>query len=286
MRPETRVSTCSRRGKAEAAATWRSPSDGKPTVRGVESSTTARPRRSSHRAWRRVSLRRLSSGSAGWYPREVSVEGIPAPIRKSMQILATHRALFGTRGKARVTMSQVDISRVVAVFKAKRTKWALVGAHAVGLLTEPRATADFDFIVESNKLDAILRDLTRAFGDLETRDIGPAVQLAAIDIDLIRSTNHPLFEEALRKARTFGEWKVPRTEVLIALKFLASLSPRRDSEKRAQDILDLRRVYRAVGARKLDREEIIRLGGLAYPGAERERRALLDKIDRGEPLAI
>jgi hypothetical protein len=46
----------------------------------------------------------------------VSVEGIPEPIRKSMQILATHRALFGTRGRPRAAMSELDISRVVAVF--------------------------------------------------------------------------------------------------------------------------------------------------------------------------
>src|SRR6185436_10896091 len=198
----------------------------------------------------------------------MSVEGIPAPIRRSMQILATHRALFGTRGRARATMSELDISRVVAVFKSNRTAWALVGAHAIGLLTEPRATADFDFIVESDKLDAILRDLTSIFGDLAVQDIGAAVQLTAIDIDLIRSTNHPLFVEALRQVQILGEWKVPRPEVLIALKFLASISPRRDPEKRGQDVLDLRKVYRAVGATNLDREEIIRLGGLAYPGAE------------------
>lgn len=216
----------------------------------------------------------------------MSVEGIPAAIRRSMQILATHRALFGTRGRARATMSELDISRVVAVFRSNRTAWALVGAHAIGLLTEPRATADFDFIVESYKLDAILRDLTDIFGDLEVRDIGAAVQLTAIDIDLIRSTNHPLFVEALRQVQVIGEWRVPRPEVLIALKFLASLSLQRDPEKRAQDTLDLRRVYRAAGAQALDREEIIRLGGLAYPGAERELRTLLDKIDRGEPLAI
>jgi hypothetical protein len=203
-----------------------------------------------------------------------------------MRILATHRALFGMRGKARVTMNEVEINRVIEVFRSNRAAWALVGAHAIGLLTEPRATADFDFVVESAKLDRIIRDLTAIFGGLDARDIGAAIQLTAIDVDLIRSTNHPLFEEALRKVRIVGDWKVPRTEVLIALKFMAAISPRRDPDRRGQDIVDLRKVYRAVGAENLDREEVIRLGGLAYPGAERELRALLDKIDRGDPLAI
>jgi hypothetical protein len=203
-----------------------------------------------------------------------------------MQILATHRALFGTRGKARSTMSQVDISKVVDAFESNRADWVVVGAHAVGLLTEPRATADFDFIVESSKLKAILRDLTGTFGELDARDIGAAIQLASIDVDLIRSTNHPLFREALRRVRIVGEWKVPRTEVLVALKFLAAISPWRDPAKKTRDVSDIAALYLTVEGDQLDREESIRLGGFAYPGAERELRNLLDKIDRGEPLAI
>jgi len=183
-------------------------------------------------------------------------------------------------------MSELDISRVVAVFKSNRAAWALVGAHAIGLLTEPRATADFDFIVESDKLDAIVHDLTKIFGDLDARDIGAAVQLTAIDIDLIRSGNHPLFVEALRRVQVVGEWKVPRTEVLITLKFLAAISPRRDPVKKIRDVGDIAALYLAAEPDQLDREEAIRLGGLAYPGAEREVRALLDKLDRGDPIAI
>lgn len=124
-------------------------------------------------------------------------------------------------------MSEADISRVVEVFEACGARWALVGAHAIGRLTEPRATADFDFIVEGDKLPAVVHGLTKEFGALDAIDIGAAIQLKAIDIDLIRlirSTNHPLFEAALAQSRTIGDWKVPRTEVLIVLKFLAAVS--------------------------------------------------------------
>jgi hypothetical protein len=79
---------------------------------------------------------------------------------------------------------------------------------------------------------------------------------------------------------------VPRTEVLIALKFLAAISPRRDRDKRAQDVVDLRTAYRKVGADRLDTEEMIQLAGLAYPNADQEFQTLLGKIDRGEPLSI
>ena len=68
-------------------------------------------------------------------------------------------------------------------------------------MTEPRATADFDFIVDAAKLDDIVAGLTKIFGRLDARDIGAAVQLKAIDIDLIRSSDHPLFEAALERLR-------------------------------------------------------------------------------------
>ena len=212
-----------------------------------------------------------------------AVSSIPTPVRASMQIVATRRALFGVGGVR--AMSEADISRVVQVFESNQAAWVLVGAHAVGLLTEPRATGDFDFIVESQKMNKIIRDLEGAFGELGKRDIGGAVELAAISVDLIHSANHPLFAEALRQARAVGDWRVPRTEVLIALKFLSSISPWRNRDKRALDVVDLRAIYHAVGD-QLDRGELIRLGGLAYPEAEREFRKLLDKIDRDEPLSI
>ena len=210
------------------------------------------------------------------------VSPIPQGVRESMQIVATRHALFGTGGRP---MSEADVSRVVQIFESNHAAWALVGAHAVGLLTQPRATGDFDFIVESQKMNRVIRDLEAEFGDLGQRDIGGAVELAAISIDLIHSANHPLFGEALRQVRTVGDWKVPRTEVLIALKFLASISPWRNRDKRALDIVDLRAIYHAVGD-QLDRDELIRLGGLAYPEAAREFGELLDKIDRGEPLSV
>lgn len=206
-----------------------------------------------------------------------------------MQILATHRALFGfstfpgSRGTR--TMSEAEIVRVVEAFESTHSQWALVGAHAIGLLTEPRATADFDFVVEAGKVAAIVRELTVAFGDLGQNDIGAAIQLRSIDVDLSRSTNHALFAEALVQHQTIGEWRVPRTEVLIVLKFLAAVSPWRDRIKRRQDVVDIGAVYARRGA-ELDRDKAIELARLVYPGAETEFRALLDKLDRDEPIAI
>lgn len=182
-------------------------------------------------------------------------------------------------------MSETDIVRVIQVFEAGHADWALVGAHAIGLVTEPRATADFDFIVDGAKLPDVMRRLTKEFGALGETDIGAAIQLKAIDVDLIRSTNHPLFQAALEHLRTIGDWKVPRTEILIVLKFLAAVSPVRQRRKRRQDVADIAYVYEAADG-TLDRALMLKLSELVYPGAEEEFRALLGKIDRGDPISI
>jgi hypothetical protein len=205
-----------------------------------------------------------------------------------MRILATHRALFGdqTFGERGTHMlSEAEIVRVVEVFEAKHAKWALVGAHAMGLITEPRATLDFDFVVEGSKLDAVVKALTKQFGELDERDIGAAIQLRAIDVDLIRSTSHPLFQVALDQLRTIREWRVPRTEVLVVLKFLAAVSPRRDSDKRMQDVTDIARIYKRART-QLDRTLMVELAALVYPGAETEFGELLDKLERGDRISI
>ena len=181
-------------------------------------------------------------------------------------------------------MSEAEIERVVAVFTDRGVAWALVGAHAIGLLTTPRATADFDFIVDGRKLAEVLLALTEEFGDLGQNDIGAAIQLKAIDVDLIRSTNHPLFHEALQQPRRVGSWSVPQTEVLIVLKFLAAVSPWRALNRRRQDVIDIVSIFEAVT--DLDQAKLMALSALVYPGAEVEFRSLLDKIEQGSPISI
>lgn len=216
------------------------------------------------------------------------VAGVLEAVRESLRILTTHRALFGSRRSRGwgVTMTEADIVRVIEVFEKTGARWALVGAHAVGLLTEPRATVDFDFIVEERKLKQVLRELARAFGDLDEDDIGAAIRLRAIDVDLIRSNNHPLFREALDRAQPSGDWQIPPPEVIIALKYLSAVNPWRNRDKRAQDLVDLRTVYHAIGPDDLDRGYLVKLSALVYPGAEQEFEELIGRIDRGEPIEV
>lgn len=178
------------------------------------------------------------------------------------------------------------IARVVAVFQELGARWALVGAHAIGTLTVPRATADFDFVVEDSKLRSILKALEREFGDLDPVDLGPAMRLRALDVDLIRSTTHSLFREALSHARPVEDWEIPVPEVLIVLKFLAAVSPWRERTKRMQDIVDLSTLFLAIGRDELDEDLIRGLAAQVYPGAESELEDLLGRIERGEPVTV
>ncbi len=178
------------------------------------------------------------------------------------------------------------IARVVAIFQQVGSRWALVGAHAIGTLAEPRATADFDFVVESTKLRAIMKALEEEFGDLDVVDLGPAMRLRALDVDLIRSTTHPLFGEALTHVHPTAGWKVPVPEVLVVLKFLAAVSPWRERTKRMQDIVDLTVLVTAVGRDELDGALLKKLAAQVYPGGEEELEALLGRIERGEPITV
>ena len=178
------------------------------------------------------------------------------------------------------------LARLVEILDRLEVRWALVGAHAVGMVTEPRATRDVDFVIETSKLQRVEAALEEAFGDLDRQDMGPAVRLAALDVDLIRSTNHSLFNAALDHTRTIDGWRVPIPEVLIVLKFLSALSPWRAAEKRHFDIGDLIAMVRAIGSDALDRELMERLAAQVYPGAETEFLDLLGRVERGEPVTI
>jgi hypothetical protein len=106
-----------------------------------------------------------------------------------------------------------------------------------------------------------------------------------LGIDLIRSDNHPLFRAALDRRTKRGDVRVPPPDLLVALKFLSAVSPWRKLGDRKQDAADLINVYQAAGA-DFEREAAIAYGATAYPGAERELRAILDGIDRGEEVPI
>ena len=178
------------------------------------------------------------------------------------------------------------IAKVLAAFDKAGTKWTLVGAHAVGMLTEPRATEDFDFVIEAGKFRSVLDLLEDSFGPLKLHDIGGAVRILGLNVDQIRSTAHELFAQALEHTQSTGTWQIPTPELLIGLKFLSSVNPWRGLQRRRRDVLDLIDIYQAVGPDHLNRECMMAYAAAVYPGAEDEFDRLLERIDRDEPITI
>lgn len=175
--------------------------------------------------------------------------------------------------------------RVIDVLERLGTKWTVVGAHAVNLYVEPRATVDIDLVVDARKMKRILEALEEEFGPLQTTEIGAAVRVTNLSVDLIRGDNHPLFRAALDEAEERQGVRVPTVELLLVLKFLAATSPWRDVADRKQDVADLIRLYRAAGA-ELDRPAALRHASRVYPRAEDELAGILDRIDRGEDVSV
>jgi hypothetical protein len=225
--------------------------------------------------WIKPSRRRIA---ASCYSERVSLH---PNIAQAFEILRFQSSL---RGQPDPDMEQV-YRRVLAVFGRVGAKWTLVGAHAVNAYVRPRATIDVDFVVEAPKLKKVLAELEKEFGALATTDIGAAVRVINLSIDLIRSDNHSLFRAALDKAEDRGGARVPPPELLVALEFLAARSPWRKLAEKKQDAADLINVYQA-SADEFNRDAALQYAASVYPGAERELQQMLDRVDAGEDIGI
>jgi hypothetical protein len=190
-------------------------------------------------------------------------------------------------GKSPVNAGDMEdvYRRVVAAIERAGSRWALVGAHAVNTYVRPRATDDIDLVVEGRKLRAIQREIAAELGEQRVDDIGAAVRLLDLGVDLIRSDNHVLFRAALDTASDREGARVPPAELLVALKFLSATSPWRSAAQRGQDTVDLIAIYQALGD-DLDRAAAERYASQVYEGAAAELREVLDRVDRGEKVQI
>ena len=110
--------------------------------------------------------------------------------------------------------------------------------------------------------------------------------LFIINGSALRLPRRLVFGEAIAQTHKVGDWNIPSAEIVVVLKYLSAVSPWRHIDRRAQDIVDLRRVYRQVGRDNLDVARMIALAALAYPGAENEFQRILDLIDRGKPIEV
>lgn len=159
------------------------------------------------------------------------------------------------------------IKRVIATLDELGVRWCLIGAHPVGEYTEPRAAEDVDLLVDDRRMPKILERLAEELGPLDEDDIGAAVRLRALRIDLVRASSNGVFRSALANATMVQSWRLPSPTALVVVKFMAGTSPFRGLDRRRQDIVDLIRLYRAIDPTVLDQRELERLTAHLYDGA-------------------
>ena len=189
---------------------------------------------------------------------------------------------------------QLDVlDRVVRALERARADWALVGGHAVSAHVRPRLTVDVDFLVEGRRREAV----ERALGDTGytlRHDVDAVRVLRGPDdaepvADLLFSDLHALWAEALHSAsevtyqgRTV---RVVSRPALVAMKYLAAVSPRRSVPERYQDVTDIALLV-TRGWTPQEAAETERLARLGHAGAAGELARLVDDLRAGRPVTI
>lgn len=202
---------------------------------------------------------------------------LPAAMRESLGILQSQLWLQ-TREFAPV---EENVSRIVKALQQSGVAWAIIGAHAVNLYVRPRATVDLDVVIDGRYLKRVLGSLSDEFGEVTATDIGAALRISELALDIIRSDMQPVFRKAIDLAIDVDGVPVAPPELLIVLKYLAAVSPWRQAADRKQDAADLIRLVQTLGE-DLDRDAAQRHAEGSFPGAPAQLAALFDQIDRGE----
>lgn len=168
--------------------------------------------------------------------------------------------------------------------------WVLVGAQAVNLyIPRPRATVDVDIVVRAKHLRKAKKVLKEACGAVQESEVHFRGKLspapALLEVDMIKSTSHALFEEALDRKVQFEGVPAPRIEALLALKYLSAVSPWRKEADKHMDAADFIRAFQANRLR-VDRALLLDLASRAFKNARPEFEKFLHAVENGLPITI
>ena len=168
--------------------------------------------------------------------------------------------------------------------------WVLVGAEAMNLYVKrPRATVDVDIVVRKKDLRRVRKVLERVCVDLKETEVHWHGVLSKppmlLELDVIKSTSHELFETALDRKVLMGGVQVVPVECLLALKYLAAVSALRSREDKGRDILDFMVTFRD-NKKRLNRRLLIDLASRAHQNAREEFLAFLDAVENKKPITL
>jgi hypothetical protein len=211
-------------------------------------------------------------------------------VQESAAITRTQWKLMKKRDSARI-----DLNKIIRTLTAKRIRFVLTGAHAIGGWTgRPRATKDVDILVKQGRTHArAVKALQELYPHLEVRDFAgvsaffiPGEKTSVIDVTYPHRAD---IEETLADpiwVRQKGlKYRIPSLEAALANKYGAMLTPTRDLAKRGQDALDFTWMVRHSddeGQQRLNPPKLRRLGEKAWPGGGGEEiLRLVDQVRSG-----
>lgn len=222
-------------------------------------------------------------------PRRPALTSLPQNLQMGLLLLERGHAL---RNGGKVVTGRLP-EKVLDFFNRLEQAgidWVMVGAEAVNLyLKRPRATMDVDIVVRTahvRRVKKIVRDMCEVMKDTEVHFkalLSPDPM--RLELDVIKSQSHELFEAALENQVVREGVRVPRVEALLALKYLSAVSPWRARSDKLQDITDFMRAYRDNQSR-IDRQLLIDLASRAHKGARKEFEHFLDAIEKNKPITI
>jgi hypothetical protein len=188
------------------------------------------------------------------------------------------------------------LAELSVIFAEVGSDHALIGGLAVGYHGRLRATVDVELLVPRDKLDSLADALrTRGYVVTQTPDM-VRVYPAAADpahaeaiAGLVAREAHAVLEAAAYvavPAQVLGHHVriVPRG-ALVALKFHAAISQRRDIADRYQDVADIGRII-ARRFEPADEAQALQIAAHAYPGADAELATLIDDLRHGRRVKI
>jgi len=184
-------------------------------------------------------------------------------------------------------------AKVEALFDRLRSEgieWVLVDAEGINLYRKrPRATVDVDLVIRQRhvrKAARVLKELCTKVQETEVHWRGVLSEVPRLlEVDLIKSGSHELFDAALDQKVEFENVPVPRVEALLALKYLSAISPGRAHGDKHQDAADFIHAFNDNRGR-IDRPFLVELASRAHRGARPDFEQFLQAVEAGKPIVL
>ncbi len=231
--------------------------------------------------------------TVAWDP-ELAHEVPVQPIKRGTETAVHLQCLAISTALSRHYVKHfISPEAVIDLLNAAGVRFMLAGAHAIGGWTnEPRTTQDVDVLVATRHVRAAVRAITTAYPRLVLRDTAVVARFVEPRTDKIvldvMKPNQPLFRDAMRHVHQIKTAKrsyyIPTLEFMLAMKFAAMASPRRERLKKMQDAVDFARIVQANPI--IDLAKLAKLGARVYSGGGKEVLELVRRIRDGEPMTL